>query len=48
MKVRIYFQCWFMHRDRAYLIALHARSQLFMAMLTGKSCQALVAQALPY
>jgi hypothetical protein len=35
------------HRDRVIsLIALHARSQLFMVTLTSKSCLALVAQAL--
>jgi hypothetical protein len=38
---------WVWHSDRAYPIALHARSRLIMAMLEGQSCYALVAQALP-
>jgi hypothetical protein len=29
---------WVYHRDRAHPMALHARSQLFMATLMGKSC----------
>jgi hypothetical protein len=38
-----------LHSYRVYsLSALHARSRLFMATLMGKSCWALVAQALSY
>jgi hypothetical protein len=42
MKVRIYSWHIFVHRDRAYSTALHARSRLFMATLVGKSCCGLV------
>jgi DNA-directed RNA polymerase len=38
MKVRMYFHHGLVYRDRAYPIALHARSQLFMTMLMGKFC----------
>jgi hypothetical protein len=37
---------WVWHNDRAYPTSLHVRSQLFMVMLMGKSCQTLVTQAL--
>jgi hypothetical protein len=45
MKVRTYFSCEFVH-SIVYPTTFHARSRLFMTMLTGKSCWVLVAQTL--